>query len=374
VNHECVRRIQTPTQYLADPLWQHPMKVMQASWSMLRFSPKRYGRAVRHVLGRTLDRRELLQVQRLFQATCLAQQVTAGDVRHMHAHFARGATELAALVSTMTGIPFSLTAHAGDIYTAPRDELREKIADAQFVVTCTRANQVYLQGLLNGEEQGKVKLSYHGVDLRKFSFERNGRPDGPPLVLAVGRLVEKKGLPYLLEACRLLKNAGHDFRCLIVGEGPERARLESMVKTLGLEDVVELPGSSSQEDILACYRQATVFTLPCTVVDNGDRDGIPNVILEAMAVGLPVITTSVSGIPEVVQDGHNGLFVPERDPKALATAIARVLTDPVLENTLRSNAVSTIAENFDASRNIESLATLFRQLAIRELPRELKAV
>jgi glycosyltransferase involved in cell wall biosynthesis len=366
VNHECVRRVQTPIEYLVDPLWRHPLKLIQANWAVYRHDSARYRRTVRYVVGHSLRRRKLNDFQRLLQAAYLARLVKAGGVRHLHAHFARGATEVAALVSMLTGIPFSLTAHAGDIYTAKPDDLREKISAAQFVATCTQANQVYLQGLLDEEERYKIRLSYHGVDLQKFNFGAAGRADQPPVVLAAGRLVEKKGLHYLLEACGILKESGHDFRCLILGEGPERGRLESIVKMLGLESRVDLPGSCSQEELLILYKQASVFVLPCTVVDNGDRDGIPNVILEAMAVGLPVITTPVSGVPEVIRDGHNGLLSPERDSKALASAIARVLNDPALSEELRSNAVSTVVEKFDSKKNIKLLASLFRDVSIRE--------
>jgi glycosyltransferase involved in cell wall biosynthesis len=290
----------------------------------------------------------------------------AGSIRHIHAHFARGATEVARLVSMMTGIPFSVTAHAGDIYTAKPDDLREKISAARFVVTCTRANQVYLRELVEEDQRDKIRLIYHGVDLQKFSFGTAARGVQPPLVLAAGRLVEKKGFSYLLESCSILKESGYNFQCLIVGEGPERGRLENLVKTLGLENVVELPGSSSQEELLALYRQASVFVLPCTVVENGDRDGIPNVILEAMAVGLPAITTPVSGIPEVIQDRYNGLLSPERDSQAFASAIATVLDDTALKEQLRSNALSTVVDRFDSKKNIKLLASLFRDVAIRE--------
>jgi glycosyltransferase involved in cell wall biosynthesis len=369
VNHECVRRIQTPTEYLVDPLWRHPLTLIRASGAAYRLDPKAYRRTLQYVLAHSLRRRKANDFQRLLQAACLAQLVTAGGVRHLHAHFARGATEVAALVSMMTGLPFSLTAHAGDIYTARPDDLREKISAAQFVVTCTRTNQVYLQGLVNEGERDKIRLIYHGVDLQKFSFATAARVARPPLVLAAGRLVEKKGLRYLLEACRILKERGYSFRCLIVGEGPERGRLENLVKTLGLESIVELPGSCNQEELLTFYRQANVFVLPCTVVDNGDRDGIPNVILEAMAVGLPVIATPVSGIPEVIQDGYSGLLSPERDSQALASAIARMLEEPSLREQLQSNALSTVVEKFDARRNIQLLASLFRDAGIRELAR-----
>ena len=367
VRHEVVRRIETPIEYLVDPLWRHPLRLLRASWAVYRLYPARFRKAVRYVLGHSLRRRRANDLQRLFQAAYLARLLAGSRVRHLHAHFARGATEVATLASMMTGVPYSFTAHAGDIYTATPDDLREKVAGAEFVVTCTRANQEYLHRLLDEDQRHKIKLSYHGVDLEKFGIRTNTRPVRPPLFLSAGRLVEKKGFLYLLEACRILKDRGYRFRCLIVGEGPQRRNLENTAATLGLDGVVHLPGSCSQEELLFFYRQATAFILPCTVVDNGDRDGIPNVLLEAMAVGLPVISTPVSGIPEVIQHGHNGLLSPERDPDALASAVELVLDDAALRERLRSNARAAVVERFDSRRNIERLASLFRSEAVGEL-------
>jgi len=371
VRHECVRLIQRPVEYLTDPLWQHPVTLLQASSTVYRLYPERYRRAVAHAFGRCLQERRINYLVRLIQAAYLARILTTSSVRHIHAHFARGATEVATLVSMLTNIPFSFTAHAGDIYTAEHDDLMEKITAAQFVVTCTRANQEYLQALVNQDQRHKIRLSYHGVNLDKFDSTADVRPAQPPLILSAGRLVEKKGFPYLLEACRMLKEKGYEFRCLIVGEGPERAKLEHAVAALGLNGVVGLPGSCSQEELLGFYRQSTAFVLSCVVGRNGDRDGIPNVLLEAMAVGLPVISTPISGIPEVIQDGHNGLLAPQRDVQALASAIGAVLEDMALRERLSSNARSTVVERFDSTRNVDVFASLFHGTGIRKSQREL---
>jgi len=271
----------------------------------------------------------------------------------------------------LTNIPFSFTAHAGDIYTAKHEDLREKISAAQFVVTCTRANQEYLQALVNESQRHKIRLSYHGVNFEKFDLPRDMRLAEPPLLLSAGRLVEKKGFPYLLEACRILKDKGYAFRCRILGEGPERANLKGVVASLGLTTLVELPGSCSQEELLKWYRRATSFVLPCTVGHNGDRDGIPNVLLEAMAAGVPVVSTPISGIPEVIRSGYNGLLTPERDAQALASTIAELLDDSILGERLRSSGRSTVAEKFDSAKNIELFASLFSDTGIRTAQREI---
>ena len=371
VRHDCVRLIQSRVEYLTDPLWRHPLSLLEASSTVYQLHPLRYRRALKYAVRRCLQHRRRDYLVRLIQAAYLARIIGESNVRHIHAHFARGATEVAMLVCMLTRIPFSFTAHAGDIYTARRDELTEKIAAAQFVVTCTRANQEYLQALVNQDQRHKIRLSYHGVNLDKFDSTADVRPAQPPLILSAGRLVEKKGFPYLLEACRTLREQGYEFRCVIVGEGPERAKLEHAVAALGLNDVVDLPGSCSQEELLTFYRQSTVFVLSCVVGRNGDRDGIPNVLLEAMAVSLPVISTPISGIPEVIQDGRNGLLAPQRDARALALAIAAVLEDAALRERLRSNARSTVVERFDSTKNVDVFASLFHGTGIREPQREL---
>jgi len=371
VRHDCVRLIQTPVEYLVDPLWRNPQSLLHASSNVARLYPKSYRKAVRYALDHSLRQRKAIYLARLLQAAYLARVLANSGVGHIHAHFARGATEVATLVSMLTNIPFSFSAHAGDIYTAKQDNLRERIAAARFVVTCTRANQDYLQALVKQDQRHKIRLSYHGVNLEKFDSHVEVRPEGPPLILSAGRLVEKKGFRYLLDACRILKEKGHEFRCLIVGEGPGRAELERAVAALGLDGVVDLPGSCSQEELLTLYRQSMAFVLSCVVGRNGDRDGIPNVLLEAMAVGRPVISTPISGIPEVIRDGHNGLLTPERDAQALASAIAAVLEDAALRERLSSNARSTVVERFDSIRNVGVFASLFHDMGIRESKREL---
>ncbi|MBI1893912.1 MAG: glycosyltransferase family 4 protein [Candidatus Rokubacteria bacterium] len=358
VSHECVRLIQAPVRYLPDPLYRHPRALLQANRVLSRLEPDRYRRTVRYVLARSLRAFNLDVWRRFLQAVYLASLLKDSDIAHLHAHFAHRVTQVAMLASMLTGIPFSFSAHAKDVYAAKPADLREKIRAAQFVVTCTGANHEYLQQLVEAEERTKIKLTYHGVDLNKFRVQQR-LPTETPLILSVGRLVEKKGFSHLLLACRILKSKGHRFRCLIAGEGPERRALERMVNKLALRDTVELSGSVSQEAILDFYRQATVFVLPCQVLRNGDRDGIPNVLVEAMAVGLPVVSTGISGIPELITSGHDGLLVPERNAQALASVLEVVLRDEALRNELRERARFTVAEKFDSRVNAQRVAALF---------------
>jgi glycosyltransferase involved in cell wall biosynthesis len=359
VTHECVRQIQTPVTYLPDPLNRNIGDLIAAQIAIARAAPGGYRAAVQHVALTSIRDRSVEPWKRLLQAGSLATLLRQSNVDRLHAHFAHGSTYVAMLASKLTGLPFSFSAHARDIYSndSPR-LLGEKIAAADFVATCTRANQQYLQDLapIHGD---KINLAYHGVDLEKFSFAAAPSDGDMPVILSVGRLVEKKGFSDLLKACRLLKRREVTFRCVIVGDGPLRANLERRIAALGLGDVVSLLGACSQEELVEHYRQATVLALPCKVLENGDRDGIPNVLVEAMACGVPIVSTGVSGIPELVDSGETGLLVPPGNTTELAAAIELLLHDRDLRERLAARARATVVERFDSAHCARALTGLF---------------
>ena len=358
VRHECVRQIQSPITYLPDPLWRHPLALVKAHRALYRRDPSRYRSVLRYALRSFLRERDLDVWRRFTQAGYLATLIERDGVTHLHAHFAHGATHVTMLTAMFSALPFGFSAHARDIYTAKRSLLREKIAAARYVVTCTEANRAHLRQVVDAEQHEKVLLAYHGVNLSKFAPEPPVASSEPPLVLSVGRLVEKKGFPHLIRACRTLLDRGYALRCLIIGEGPERRRLEAQVRSLGLEGVVALPGARTQEELVDEYHRATVLALPCRVLANGDRDGIPNVLVEAMAMGLPVVSTAVSGIPELIDSGHNGLLVPEGDEAALASAIELLLQDGALRARLARQGRATVEQRFDSAATARRLAEL----------------
>jgi glycosyltransferase involved in cell wall biosynthesis len=275
----------------------------------------------------------------------------------IHAHFVDRAATLAMVASALLDVPYSVTAHANDIYVAPV-LLPEKLARASFVATCTGYNKDHLSRILPGSLNGKVKCIYHGLDLE--AYRRDPRPpEGKPVLISVGQLKEKKGFAYLLQACRLLKDAGYDFECQIVGEGPLRDALQAQIRQLCLEDTVMLCGALPHPQVIEKYRRATLFVLSCVLGGDGDRDGIPNVILEAMAMELPVVSTRHSGIPEVVEDEVNGLLVPPADGKALAVAVAKLLDDPARGRQYGTRGRHTVLEKFDLARNVKRLLAEF---------------
>ena len=275
----------------------------------------------------------------------------------LHAHFVDRAATLAIVAGSLLDIPYSVTAHANDIYVSPV-LLLEKLSRASFVATCTGYNQNHLTRHLPPALAHKVKRIYHGLDLEAYRRESHV-PSSKPLLVSVGQLKEKKGFAYLLDACRLLRDAGHDFECQIVGEGPLRDSLQQQIRRLALEDTVTLCGALPHSQVVEKYRRATLFVLPCVLGGDGDRDGIPNVILEAMAMELPVVSTRHSGIPEVVHDGINGLLVEPGDIRALTAALAHLLDDPATARRFGSRARHTVLENFDLATNVKRLLAEF---------------
>lgn len=280
------------------------------------------------------------------------------NVDHIHAHFADRASVVAMVVSRLLKIEYSLTAHANDIYISPV-LLQEKLAQAKFVTTCTGYNKEHLERVT-----GKpVELIYHGLDLDQLQSDTQNCPaESPasdaPLLLSVGQLKEKKGFPVLLDACAQLRDQGYEFRCEIIGEGPDRKALEAHIEERQLGNLVTLRGELPNRAVMARYTEATLFTLPCVVAKNDDRDGIPNVMLEAMAHGLPVVSTAVSGIPEVIEDEITGLLVESGSAAELAKGLARILDDSELRERLGDNGRDLVRERFDIHRNIGRLVEL----------------
>jgi colanic acid/amylovoran biosynthesis glycosyltransferase len=276
---------------------------------------------------------------------------------HVHAHFVDRAATVAAIAARLLSTTYSATAHANDIYRDPF-MLPEKVARATFVATCTEYNREHLAGEVRPGDASKVICLYHGLDLGRYRPMPAQRID-PPTLLAVAQLKEKKGLRYLVEACARLRDAGVALRCEIVGEGPLRPELEAQIADLGVGDSVVLSGALPHEEVLGRYRAATAFVLPSVVAADGDRDGIPNVILEAMAMELPVVSTPVSGIPEAVRDEETGMLVPPHDSTAIADAVTRLISDPERAAQLGRNGRRLVTDRFDVTRNAGRLLELF---------------
>ncbi|HKY32630.1 MAG TPA: glycosyltransferase family 4 protein [Candidatus Polarisedimenticolia bacterium] len=296
----------------------------------------------------------------------LAERIGAAGARHVHAQHADYLADAALAAARSLRLPFSFTGHANDLYTNP-GRLKEKIRAARFVATCTGFNESHLRDLCLTERDplmapSKIRRVYHGVDLERFAPRASSRSNGPgpARLVTVTRLKEKKGFPWLLEALGRLHAEGRAFHLDIYGEGDQRAVIEETARRLGLAGLVTLHGAIGHDGIPSVLAGADVFVLPCVVLPNQDRDGIPNTIIEALASGLPVVSTAISGIPEAVRDGESGLLVPERDAPALARAIARMIDDPALRGRCSRQGRAVAESLFGIEASGRALADLFR--------------
>ncbi|HHX40858.1 MAG TPA: colanic acid biosynthesis glycosyltransferase WcaL [Armatimonadetes bacterium] len=299
-------------------------------------------------------------------AVGLAHAPFAGRIRHLHGHFAGVPATTARYAAQLLGYGrespsprYSFTAHAQDIYVGGRKDragLEANLRGAAFVATCTGYNREHLIREHPGVPAEKIHRVYHGIDTRRFAPAKE-RGTGPAQILAVGRLLPKKGLHHLVAACGVLRQRDAQFQLIIAGDGPERDRLERLAAEHGVAGSTAFLGEVIQEELIAIYGRADLFALPCVVTPEGDRDGLPNVLLEAMASALPVVSTRVSAIPEAVEDGVTGVLVPPGDVEALAGALERLIQDAGLRHRLGEAARARVERDFDIRKS--PLAELF---------------
>lgn len=341
-----------------------PLQWSRLAAAHLRYLIARPGRywgalALVTLLNRESLAHRLRSLGHFVYGVAAAAEVERGRADHIHADFALNAATVALVAARLTGRAFSFAAHAHDIYVDPV-LLREKIAAAAFITPISEYNRRFLlQVSGNPAAANKMHVVHCGLDPDEFRPVPRTAANARPRLLGIGRLVEKKGFRYLLEACRLLAERGQDFECHIIGGGPEMEALRALRDAYGLGNRVELLGPQPQERVRELLNRADVFALPCVVASDGDRDGIPVVLMEAMALEVPVVSTSLSGIPELIHDGHNGRLVPPGDAVALADAIAGLLADPAFARRLAAQGRLTIAREFDIEQSITQLQTLF---------------
>jgi len=278
-------------------------------------------------------------------------------VAHIHAHFAFMPVDVGLIMARLLDTPFSFSAHARDLYVQDPVVLAQKVRSAAFVVTCTEHGARHLKKLVPELPENRIVMVHHGVDPRCFV------PSTPTrrLVLAVGRLEEKKGFVHLLRVCGMMAMKGTDFSCTIAGSGPMEYELEEELLRCNASGSILLQGEITQEELLEFLGEAQMLVVPSVLAEDGDRDGIPNVLLEAMAMGLPVIATTTGAIREAVTDGENGLLVAPGDPEALVQAIELLLGDKALRQRLGTAGRARVIKQFDISKNTARLAALFEQ-------------
>jgi len=299
----------------------------------------------------------------VFQGALIACAVRERGIQHLHAHFATAAASAARLASHFAKVPYTFTAHAKDVFhdTVRPDDLRRKLADAGATVTVSDYNRDYLKRAY-GAAAARVERIYNGLDLELFPDASPA--DRAPLIIAVGRLVEKKGFADLVDACAMLLGRGVAFECDIIGTGPLEPALQALIRDRGLEQRVHLLGPRPRSEVVAMVCDASAFAAPCVVAADGDRDGLPTVLVEAMALGTPCVSTDVTGIPELLGDDC-GILVPQRDPARLATALDRLLTDGALRVRLATRARRRVETDFDIRCTAARLRAIFCEVRAR---------
>lgn len=358
--HPVHQEIMAPVTYLPEYLHHQPLRVLR-SWRLARRRPGWRKAWVKFLadLRRDFSRN---RVRRLGQAMVLAAELPI-EIGWLHAHFLHTPASVVRYAAQLLSLPWSASAHAKDVWTTPAWELRDKLADCRWLVTCTALNARYLKGLAPSE--AKVSLLYHGLDLDRFpTFTSPCRtadgtdPDHPVVLLSVGRAVEKKGYAGLLEALALMP-VELSWRFIHIGGGALLGKLQRSAAELGLAHRITWHGPQSQQNVLHAYRAADLFVLACRIAADGDRDGLPNVLMEAQSQGLACIATEVSAIPELIIEGETGILVPPDDPVRLSRALHRLIRFPDYRRRLGSAAAQRVRWLFPAEKGIEQLAQRF---------------
>lgn len=323
--HTATGRLRAPIEYLPEISGRQLSLLTRAIHaSLFARAPRRYLLALAEIYA-SPDYSRL----RLQQALLLARSLRRLGTPPLYIHFAHKPATVGRFAALLLDVPFAVSAHAVDVWTPPVRELRVKLRDAKVVLCCYREAQQFIAGIVDGHTP--VELAPHGVDIPP---EPSRTEASPAMLLAVGRLIEKKGFDTLVRAAALLRDRGLKFRVAIAGDGPLWPTLQRLVNELELDEVVRFLGPLTQEELERHFASATAFVLPCQVAADGNRDGLPNTILEAMVRELPVVSTTLPSVREAIDDEQEGLLVPPQDPVALAGALARILDDQSLRERL----------------------------------------
>jgi glycosyltransferase involved in cell wall biosynthesis len=352
VVHDINREIKAETLYLPEYLKDDPTRVREGR----RWAEAQPGfRDALKAFRADLKRDPSVNRRRRFGQACVLARELPRDIDWIHTHYLHTPASVARYAALIRGMGWSFSAHAKDIWTTPEWELRRKLADAAWGVTCTRANLDYLRSLTDAP--GKISLVYHGLDFSRFPAlpAPQVKARGTFTIVSVGRAVEKKGFSDLLRALPILGQDA-DWRFEHVGGGPLSAGLKDQARRLGIADRIAWHGAQDRAFIFSMLARADLFVLPSRLARSGDRDGLPNVLMEAQAFAVPVLATDVSGIPELVTHGKTGWLVPERDPARLADAIRRLIDDGDLRLRLAKAGAKNVRERFSAEPGIDFVA------------------
>jgi len=331
-------------------------------------SPLRLLRA----LGRTIvhgyrEPKLLLQALSIFpKSVYFARQMKKLEIEHIHAHFVTLAAFAAGTAAELLGVTFTVHGHAVDLFSRDARDVRRQLENASGVVTISSFHRAFISGLCPAVDQENLQVVYCGLETDRFQPASGQTDSGGPLrILSIGRLIEKKGFEYLIDACKILADAGYSFQCQIVGDGPLQDALQERIDRHGLQERVHLLGALQQDRVLALYGQSDMFALACVVADDGNRDGLPVVLIEAMSCELPVVTTPVTGIVDLVEHNRTGILVKERDAAALADTLKLLIERRDLRESMGRLGRQKILSDFQVQQTTARLASFFRKVAGR---------
>ncbi len=375
VSHPVHREVRAPVVYLPEYLYQAPLRVIRSLAKASR--QPGFGRAARAWIQDLARDFSPNRFRRFGQAAVLATEMPA-DAAWLYAHFIHTPSAVTRYASLMTGLPWSCSAHAKDIWTLRHWELQANLAAAEWAVTCTRTGHDRLVSL--GSRPADIHLLYHGFDMERFprvtlaASARDGSDAGDPVrLLAVGRAVEKKGFDMLLEALAQLPHDRH-WHLTHIGGGDLLKSLKARANVLGIGERIAWQGAQDQTAVLAAYREADLFVLPCRIARSGDRDGLPNVLVEAESQRLACLSTDVGGVAELIRHSETGLLVPPDQPCALSEAMLGLIADPALRGRLAAAGEARARAHFDQRRGLVQLAGLFeRSLGLESEAPQLQA-
>ena len=360
-SHPVHSEIQAPVVYLPEYVKDDIFRVLRAWWRVRR--QEGYRKALRQLLRDFRRDFSSNRLRRFAQALVLADEVP-DSIGLYYSHFMHTPASVTYYASMINDIPWSISAHAKDIWTIPEWEKREKLASCKWLVTCTASNATHLRSLT--DDADKVSLLYHGLDFNRFdehvgpASNRDGSDQSQTVeLISVGRAVDKKGYDFLLDALAALPEELH-WRFSHIGGGELLEKLKRQATMLGLEHRIEWLGALPQTEVLSFYRQADLFVLPSRISDDGDRDGLPNVLMEAQSQRLACLSTNISGIPELIVDRQTGWLVPQQDSKALCEALKKLITDPRLRQQLARAGFERLHREFSLDAGIDQLATKIR--------------
>jgi glycosyltransferase involved in cell wall biosynthesis len=362
--HDSVRRIRARVDYLPTELFIDFPRLVLAGALAGTGMPAQFLAGLRMAGTRFHRTRSLGTIKHLLQAAFLATRFLrrAPEVVHLHAHFAHSPTSVAMFAGLLGGVNFSFTAHAKDIYTSDARQLREKINRAALVVTCTEYNRQYLARLAGGSATPIFRV-YHGIDLSLFNSDGTPRRlQWPYRILSIARLAPKKGIPTVLRALALLRDRNVSFHYTLIGDGEDRDAIIRLIFNLGLQDRCRWQGTRSHAEVIKEFQTTDLFALGCEIGPDGDRDGIPNVLVESLAMGVPAAATSVSALPEIIRNETGGLLSAPGDAAAMAANMHRLLTDETLRHRVIAGGRELVRSSFDNRRLIGELADLYRRV------------